>query len=202
LAIHAVVVTSRACGKRRKPPGGARKPERPASAPTGIAWFLVLFVVYMVVGNLVLSFSAVEKTIVEPWTDFNARGAAAIARMFGVEARTDGTYVTYPNGTMNVLNGCNGIEALLILVAATLAFPASWGRRAAGVLAGAVAIFGANIVRLVNLILVAHFKPDWLRVFHVYIWQALIVLIAFAIFLTWGTLFAQVRTVKGPSGSA
>ncbi len=172
------------------------------TATVRIRGFLLLFVVYLVGGSLLLSAPWVKAGFVEPWTRVNATGAAALARSIGVEALADGTQISYGQGSLSILVGCNGVEALLILISSLLAFPAPWSRRLLGVLAGTVALLGANLVRLVNLIAVAKYLPAWLDVFHVYIWQALIVLIAFALFLVWGTLFAQARPVTSRPGSA
>ena len=159
-----------------------------------------MFVLYLVVGNLVLAVPWVDSGFVGPWTSFNATGAAALSRLIGIEAYASGTRISYELGSLNVLTGCNGVEALLILVAAFLAFPSPWTRRLLGVLAGTVAIFGANLIRLVNLVVVAKFFPAWLEIFHIYIWQTLIVMIAFALFLSWGMFFARVKPVTSPSG--
>jgi exosortase H (IPTLxxWG-CTERM-specific) len=156
-----------------------------------IRGFLFLFVIYLVGGSLLLSAPWVKASLVEPWTRLNATGAAALARSIGIDALAEGTQVSYGPGSLSILVGCNGAEAALILVSALLAFPAAWPRRLLGVLAGTIAILGANVVRLTNLIAVAKLFPSWLDVFHVYIWQALIVLIAFALFLVWETFVAR-----------
>jgi exosortase H (IPTLxxWG-CTERM-specific) len=173
-----------------------------APARVGIIRFLLLFALYLIVGNVLLSLHPVETGFVEPWTRFNATGSAALARLTGIEAQANGTQVSYESGTLNILIGCNGVEALLILVSSLFAFPSSWGRRLIGVLAGTVVILGANLLRLLNLILIARFFPNWLEFFHIYIWQTLMVLIAFAIFLSWGLFVARVEPVAGRSGDA
>jgi exosortase/archaeosortase family protein len=109
--------------------------------------------------------------------------------------------VLYGPGSLEIVVGCNGVEALLILVSALLAFPAPWARRGIGVLAGTVAILGVNLVRLVNLVVVARFAPAWLDVFHVYVWQVLIVLVAVALFLVWGHYLGGSRPIATPSRS-
>ena len=58
---------------------------------------------------------------------------------------------------------------------------------------GAIAVFGLNIIRLVNLVLVAVRWPDWLDFFHIYVWQTLMVILAFGVFLLWGTWLAGKR---------
>ena len=44
--------------------------------------------------------------------------------------------IASPRFSVNIENGCNGLETALLLAAAVLAFPASWVERAAGFVAG------------------------------------------------------------------
>ena len=81
--------------------------------------------------------------------------------------------------------GCDGIEAVIILVAAVLAFPAPWKHKLAGIGIGFVAIQGLNLVRIISLFYLGQWSRvafDW---FHLYLWQALIVLDALAVWLIW-----------------
>jgi len=168
--------------------GGSPDPRRAALR------FVLGFAVLMVAGNLALSLTAVDRGLVEPWTRANTATAAALSNAIGVEAVAEGTRITTGAARLDVRKGCNGVHALMILLGAVLAFPASWTARALGVVGGSVAIFGFNLVRLVNLVAVAHHRPAWLELFHVYVWQTLIVLIAFFLFVAWG--FAATRNAR------
>jgi hypothetical protein len=55
--------------------------------------------------------------------------------------------------------GCNGVEALLVLAAAMLAFPAPWRMKLIGLAIGAVAIQALNIVRVISLYYLGQWKP-------------------------------------------
>jgi exosortase H (IPTLxxWG-CTERM-specific) len=153
--------------------------------------FVILFVVFILIGNFSLEIPFVDGRLIEPWTVANASAAAGLTRLFGMDAGADGMTLTSGTATLSVKKGCNGVEAVIILASAVLAFPAPWGRRVLGLLLGAVAVFGFNILRLVNLLVVAVHFPDQLELFHVYIWQTLIVLIAFGIFILWGVVLAR-----------
>lgn len=180
---------------------------RPASKGRGdldrpsVARFLLLFVVNVIAGGFLLSLPWVQSGLVDPWTRLNASGTAAIARLVGIDAQAQATQVLYGPGSLEIVVGCNGVEALLILVAALLAFPAPWTLRVVGVAGGTVAILGVNLVRLVNLVVIARFAPSLLELFHVYIWQALIVIVAVALFLLWGNYVARAEPIAEPSRS-
>ena len=176
---------------RRK---GTAATARPSSDPRRQAiGFVVKFLVYLGIGNVLFFVPAVDAWAIQPWTRFNAHASAAIATAFGVPSESVGTEVGSGPARLNVKQGCNGIHALLVLLASILAFPAPWSRRLVGVIAGSILLLGINLFRVVNLIVIARFHPDRLELFHVAIWQTLIVLIAFLIFLAWGMLLASRR---------
>ncbi|MFC1526479.1 hypothetical protein ACFL6X_06690 [Candidatus Latescibacterota bacterium] len=64
---------------------------------------------------------------------------------------------------------CTGVFALLIYFAAVLAYPASVGSRAWGLLAGGPAFFAYSVARLLVLGVVARLAPDWTQFFHLYL---------------------------------
>jgi exosortase H (IPTLxxWG-CTERM-specific) len=172
-----------------------RSTASPLNPPRQATWFAALFVVYLAAGNVLFFVPAVDRALVQPWTRFNAAASAAIASVFGVESDAVGTEVSSGPARLNVMQGCNGLHALLILLSSILAFPAPWSRRLIGVVAGSVALLGINVLRVVNLIVVARYVPDRLELFHIAIWQTLIVLIALALFLGWGVFIASRHTV-------
>jgi exosortase H (IPTLxxWG-CTERM-specific) len=90
--------------------------------------------------------------------------------------------------------GCNGVEATIVLIAAILAFPASWGRKLAGLAAGIVAVQGLNVVRVISLFYLGQWDFQVFEWAHLYLWQALIMLDVLVVFLIW------VRTLPRDDG--
>lgn len=86
---------------------------------------------------------------------------------------------------LQILRGCDGIEAWLLLVTALCVFPMPRRRRALGVLAGTLLMLVLNVVRVVSLFHIALRRPDWMDVAHGYVWQSLIVLAAAVFVLAW-----------------
>jgi Transmembrane exosortase (Exosortase_EpsH). len=158
------------------------------------AGVIVLFMAYLAVGNLLFFVPLVDQEIIQPWTRVNAKASAAIASGLGVETRAAGTVVSSGQAGLNIMQGCNGAHALLLLLSSILAFPAPWSRRLIGIVTGTVVLLGINVVRIVNLIVVARYFPDKLELFHLAIWQTLIVFIAVALFLVWGAFVASRST--------
>jgi exosortase/archaeosortase family protein len=81
----------------------------------------------------------------------------------------------------HVTYDCAGFFALLVYVAAVLAYPATTAWRAAGILAGTGALFAYGVLRLVILALVGHLAPSWLSFLHLYL--LVLMNVGFVIFL-------------------
>jgi exosortase family protein XrtM len=56
-----------------------------------------------------------------------------------------------PTSRLNILNGCEGLETLFMLIAAFVAYPFSWRARLVGLLMGTVLVFVLNQARIVLL---------------------------------------------------
>jgi exosortase/archaeosortase family protein len=163
------------------------------SAATASRWFLVLFLIYLIAGNVLMSLDAVNRWLISPWTEINTVGSARLASLLGLHAVSEGTFLKADAAVLDVEQGCNGFHALLIFACAVLAFPASWASRILGVVTGSVVILGFNLIRLVNLLAIARYAPSHLELFHVYVWQTLIIIVALATFIGWETLIARVQ---------
>ena len=152
--------------------------------------FAVRLAVYFALGHLFFLLPPVMTGFVKPWTELNARWAAGLAGAGGDVYVVNGTRVQTGIGSVDVRVGCNGVDALALCAAAILAFPASWGRRGIGIVLATVGVFGLNLIRLTNLLFVSRHYPDLLELFHIYIWQTLMAILALGIFLLWGRFLA------------
>jgi exosortase family protein XrtM len=79
------------------------------------------------------------------------------------QVRLVGRTLVSPDGAdLRVTRGCEGIEMFLLLIAAILAFPASWQRRARGLLLGSMLAYALSIARLMTLHYVLRYhRPMW-----------------------------------------
>jgi len=176
-------------------PGGTTRQDghQKDTARSVAFWFLGLLALYLVAGVILIDLPFVRDGFVDPWTRFNASASASLASLIGVDSSATGTLIRSGTARLNVRDGCNGVHALLILLSAVFAFPATWQRRLIGAVAGMLAVLLCNLIRLVNLIIVARYFPTRLELFHIFIWQTLIILLAFAVFVVWGSFFAESR---------
>lgn len=164
--------------------------------------FLLVFLAIVAAGVALLELDVVERGFVTPWTVANTKAAAFVCNVVGVETTVSrDTYLQTGTTTLEVQNACNGVHAVLIFVAAVLAFPGGGLAKLWGIVGGTVLMFGANLVRLVNLVVVARFAEGLLEFFHLFVWQTLIVVLAFALFAGWSRYFVPppVRPAERPA---
>ena len=145
-----------------------RPPDPPSSsgvlrfALTAGAWFIGLF------GLMRLGW--VERQLLVPFAQLQERVADQLTG-----APTDAVYVDA---------SCSGGDAMALCLGAVLAFPATWSARLRGAGIGLLVIAAFNIVRIGNLSLVAT-HPTLLDLLHIYIWPAILILVAVAYVYAW-----------------
>jgi exosortase H (IPTLxxWG-CTERM-specific) len=148
--------------------------------------FVAKFVAAMIVLYVVVALNPVNDNVIVPFTAVVARCSAAI-----LGAESVGTVIRSPRFALDVQNGCNGIEAAILLAAAIFAFPATLRSRLIGLLAATVAIELLNLLRLSSLFwLGEHYRPIF-DFFHVAVWQSLVILAAISLFILWSLKFAE-----------
>jgi len=172
---------------------------RPASAPLVPASSWLIFAGWIGAAAVLHLVPVVQHGFIQPWTQWNSALAAWGLRLFGLDAGVAGRLLYLETGSVDVRTGCNGIVALLILSAAMVAFPVAWRRRVIGVALGAVGIFGLNAFRLATLVwIVLHF-PSQAELFHIQVWQTVIALLSFVLFMVWGHFALGLEVSPSPA---
>lgn len=148
--------------------------------------FTILFVLYLL-ALFAFELTPPGQALVKPWTELVAATASGFIRAFDGDAVAQGIllYSQKTGFAITIEAGCNGVEAMLVLLAGILAFPAPWKYRLAGLAIGAVAIQALNLARIVSLFYLGQWDRDWFEWAHLYIWQSLIMLDAMIVWLLW-----------------
>ena len=149
--------------------------------------FIVLFLVYLAILFPLELVPPVDRYVILPFTAAIAKVSVGIVGLFDPHAIAFGKVLqsTTTGFALSIERGCNGVEAVIILVSAMLAFPAPWKNRLIGIALGFVAIQVLNLVRIISLFYLGQWNRMWFDWFHLYLWQALIVLDALVAFLIW-----------------
>jgi exosortase H (IPTLxxWG-CTERM-specific) len=140
-----------------------------------------------------------QRYFVDPWTAAVAQAATAAMKAFDPAVIAMGpTVMSAKNGfAVTILAGCNGVEAMIVLVAAMLAFPAPWKHRLLGIAAGIVAIQVLNLVRIVSLFYLGQWDREVFEWAHLYAWQVLVMIDGLVVWLVW--LRTLPRTEEAPA---
>lgn len=149
--------------------------------------FIVLFAT-LLIGLFVLELlDPVRQAVILPFTALLADVSAAIMLLFDDDVVASGQIIrSSSNGfAVEILPGCNAVEALIILFAAIFSFPARMSHKLTGFVAGFFAIQLLNLVRIISLFYLGQWNMTAFEWFHKYLWQAFIMLDALIFWLLW-----------------
>ena len=128
-----------------------------------------------------------QQYFVQPFTGMLANISAFLIELTGREIIATGVIIrdVTTQFAVEIAAGCNGVEAMILLVAAMLAFPSPWRYKLGGIVVGVIAIQALNLVRIVSLFFLGMWNETAFEWTHLYVWQALIMLDALVVFLLW-----------------
>lgn len=142
----------------------------------------------------VLAFGLLLAPFARPAVERFSRGlvqvSGALIEVAGGRASVEGTVLRAPLSgfAIEMKDGCNGINVMILLWSAMLAFPASWTWKAKGLLAGSLAIQGVNFIRFISLFYLGQYNMTWFEFAHGYLWESLIMVDALVVFLIWAAM--------------
>lgn len=149
--------------------------------------FSLLFVVLLLSLFLLNIYEPAHQAVVIPFTSFLASTCSWLVQIFDANVVAQGDIIR--NATtgegIQIAPGCSGVEAMIVLFSAVMAFPAALSYKLKGLFWGFLAIQVLNIIRLISLFYLVQWDKDWFEWFHLYLWQALIILDALVVWLVW-----------------
>jgi exosortase H (IPTLxxWG-CTERM-specific) len=157
--------------------------------------FFILFTV-LLVGLFTLEIlQPAEKYVILPFTSFIADVSVWVIQLFddNVIAISNVIRDKTTGFGVRIERGCNGVEAVIILFAAIFAFPAPFKNKLIGFFIGFLAIQGLNLVRIVSLFYLGQWNQVAFEWFHLYLWQALIIMDALVVWLIWLRTLPQAK---------
>ena len=161
---------------------------------TGLMFrFFIIFSV-LLIGLFTLELlQPAERYFIIPFTSMVADISVFLVQAFDENVIATGNVIRDKASGFGVRieRGCNGLEAVIILFAAVFAFPAPWKNKFIGFVAGFFAIQLLNLVRIISLFYIGQWNYVAFEWFHLYLWQALIILDALVVWLIW------LRTLPG-----
>ncbi len=155
--------------------------------------FFIIFSI-LLVGLFTLEIlQPAEKYVILPFTSLIADISVWIVQVFDDNVVATGNVLrdSVSGFGVRIERGCNGLEAVIILFAAIFAFPAPFKNKMIGFVIGFFAIQLLNLVRIISLYYLGQWNYTAFEWFHLYLWQALIILDALVVWLIW------LRTLPG-----
>ncbi|HEY6146467.1 MAG TPA: exosortase H [Thermoanaerobaculia bacterium] len=149
--------------------------------------FLARFVLLLAAFAFLVAWRPVNDRVIVPFTAGIARTSAALLNLLSEKVSVSGTEIRAAGFSVDIENGCNGVETALLFGSAVLAFPASWRARAAGLALGFLAIQLLNLVRVVTLFWIGHHRPALFSAAHTVLWQSAVVIAGVLLFLLWAS---------------
>ncbi len=179
-------------GKGKRSGRAIRNPETPGSAgtkPVRTKRFLALFSISAVLAFGVL-FAPFAQPAVASYSSGLVRASGELISIAGGKARVEGAVLSAPSGNfaIEMKNGCNGVNVMILLWCAILAFPSSWIWKAGGLVVGSAAIQSVNFVRFISLFYLGQYNMTWFEFAHSYLWESLIMVDALVVFWVWATM--------------
>jgi len=152
--------------------------------------FLIVFAVLLIAFYAVITIDAVDRRVVLPFTAALARISGAALNLIGEKVHVAGTVIAGSRFAVDIRGGCNGLEAVVFVCAAMLAFHAPIRKRILGALAAAVILEALNIIRIDSLYLLGVYHRNVFDMFHLAVWQTLMFGAAVFLFLIWTSIVA------------
>jgi len=154
--------------------------------------WVVYFILFLTIfGTFVYGYYQAQGTIVSRLVvdDLTVRPAAAIINIVfpAAAAKAQGHSLFTRFGRLNILDGCEGAEAMFLLIAAVLPYPAPWRFRLIGLCSGALLVYVLNLARVVALLASLHWRPYWFGSLHGVIAPTAIIFLGGLFFLLWAS---------------
>lgn len=110
---------------------------------------------------------------------------ARVLGILSIPCTVHNSILQMPAISLDVKFGCNGLAAVMIYSVAIIAFPATWKKRLAGILAGFVVIQIINILRIAGLAYAGiHFRSLF-EYIHIYVAQGLMIAVSLGLFFVY-----------------
>lgn len=158
-------------------------PERPPRDP----WlrFAITFGVLAVVSELVYYGVALESELFRTYLATLARISGWILGFLLEEVSVRGTYVTSDVFSVEIARGCDAYRLCALLTAAMVAFPASLGLKAWGIVLGLLWLNLLNFVRIIGLFFIGGYHHAHFQVSHEVYFPIFLIVMTVGAWILW-----------------
>ena len=151
-----------------------------------IVRFAALFAVLMVGFQLAYYGFVVKSSVFDTYMAGSARAAAALLGLVGETATASGNSLR-SSFSVSIKHGCDGLQAMWILVAGVISFPRNLRQKLVGITVGIGLLLALNVVRIASLVWIGAHLPSWFQIAHVHAWPAILTCCAMLFWVAWAT---------------
>jgi exosortase H (IPTLxxWG-CTERM-specific) len=155
-----------------------------------MARFAILFLSLVAGFALIASTDWAAAAIHDPACRVVTILSAPVLSLFG-DVYAQGTFIQFGGFSASIVEACNGVLPAYLFVSAVLAFPCSWRAKLLGLLIGVPGIFLINLLRVVSLMMVGAYWPEFFERIHIYVWQGLVIALSMGIWVFWAEVFVR-----------
>jgi len=140
--------------------------------------------------------------VVTPVTSAVVKTTGLLVNVLGVPVHVENADLVTPGMRLRISDDCNGMIAFIIFMSAVLAFPSRWRDKGLGILMGAALIWILNIFRILVLVYVALYFPQFFFETHIYVAQSVIIAAGVVLWFFWAQSALRSADSAGPSTAA
>lgn len=148
--------------------------------------FLLIFGVLLAAFYVFIAFSpSYQRRFIPLYHHLIAHVSGGMLAVLGQEITVADTSISSPRFSVQIVRGCDAVEAIALFVCAVLAFPLPFLKKLPGMIAGALLLSILNLVRIVSLFLIGVYSPRIFALTHLDVWQALFIFFAVLLWILW-----------------
>ena len=163
--------------------------QRLMSPPAPLVKAYVIFFVSIVSLYTLLRTSVFREYVAEPLAVVFATAGALMLKLLSFKATVSGTMLQVEGFAARIDDVCTGIFVVAIYLSAVLAYPSRTREKLKGFLMGASAILILNLIRVVSLMYIGRYLPEFFETAHLLIWQSLVIFCALLVWIYWTERF-------------
>lgn len=164
-----------------------------ASRAVQFIWICGLYALLVLVLSVGLLSNLVFDDLLAPLREAVAGSAAVTLGWVGLPVTSSGVVIRSPGRSLVIVNECTGVDATILLVAAVLVFPAGWRAKLGGLGLAVGVMMAVNFTRVLTLVGLGVYRPDWIETAHLYVWPVGVILCGVGTLLFWAERFASPR---------
>jgi exosortase H (IPTLxxWG-CTERM-specific) len=176
---------------------GRKNTSQPDGSLTSLGWFGLWYSKRNPLLRFGLKFCLLfipfDALSIAPWSDKSltaflsvyAHVSNWILVMCGQNSHVTGSTISGQVATISIMRGCDALDPMLVLFAGILAYPASWRRKAIGLVFGLPMLFVLNVVRILSLYFIELKALRFFEPAHLDIWPVIFVILAGLLWFAW-----------------